>query len=542
MGSKKIIRGLLVCLAAFLVFGSAILATKALKDAYQLASDAGLKQAAGVYSHYYQLMQPEKLKPKNEKVSVSFLFQKFIYGLQALDEGTSILNPALGYQVFVFNHKGGVVGEIDISAAWDGGLETRPPINKVNDLQEQLIKSSVGDDLAKFFRNPDSEILVEVPYGPGESPDGFFNRVLNPTQRYLLTPMLRPEDESSTKHGIIITRSTKTLNAQSTIMREALQENLTYLVGYSLIALLLFVLLLRVLNRLINQKTIAEGWHHFSHDVGTPISNIKRHTRQLARESGISPRYDNDKERQYRNDKERQYLSRVYSDMKPLDRQQLERESGISPRYDERFMKPLEGKQRSIVVISKAIDHIEEALNQQKMLMIHGEDGVLKLEPLALTPIIEEATQNIAMIDRLTSRHLPLIRPRYSDTSLQIKANKTSMLRAITNLIKNAIEFSPINGTIQLLVYKEGHDVVITIYDQGAGISEEVESTLGQGKSAPREGGEVGQGLGLTIVEKAMKVHGGELVWPRNRADQQGTEVSIKLPILRSTTISSISP
>jgi len=127
-----------------------------------------------------------------------------------------------------------------------------------------------------------------------------------------------------------------------------------------------------------------------------------------------------------------------------------------------------------------------------------------------------------------------IIRPSYDNKTTTILANKTSLLRAIVNLIKNAIDFSPKGGHIEVFIVEQGEFVVITVKDMGVGISEEVKGDFGTGKSAPRADGEVGQGLGLNIVEKVMKAHNGKLIWPRNRADIQGAEVSLELPIYRA--------
>jgi len=233
---------------------------------------------------------------------------------------------------------------------------------------------------------------------------------------------------------------------------------------------------MKALNRLINQKTIADGWRQFSHDVGTPITNIKRHAKKI------------------------------------LD-------SGQGG--------------RSILVIFNAVDNIEEALNQQRILT-RGDEYLASVEPINVKSLIVEATQNVAMKERLRLQGVPIIRPSYDNKTTTILANKTSLLRAIVNLIKNAIDFSPKGGHIEVFIVEQGEFVVITVKDMGVGISEEVKGDFGTGKSAPRADGEVGQGLGLNIVEKVMKAHNGKLIWPRNRADIQGAEVSLELPIYRA--------
>jgi len=474
INSKRILRGLLIFLALLMIVGSAVLTTKALRDAYQLASDAGLKQAAEVYSNIYQVMQAAKIKPENAEKTIDEIFQDFVYKFRALNKGSSILGPVLGYQVYIFNDEGIVVSSINSGPVKDE-LESAPATNKLKNKLEQLVKGNIGN-LSNFLRDPNATKLVESAFETGESPDGFFNKLLNPNSRYVLAPIFRINDGSPTNQGIIITRSNQLLITQGTIIKEKLQENLAYLVGYSLIALLLFILLLKALNRLINQKAIAEGWRQFSHDVDTPITNIKRHAEKiLAADKGG----------------------------------------------------------RSIKVIFNAVDNIEEALNQQRILT-RGDEYLASVEPINIKSLIVEATQNVAMKERFRRQGVSTIKPSYDNQNTTILANKTSLLRAIVNLIKNAIDFSPQDGKIDVFVTEQGDFVVITIQDMGVGISEEVKDAFGSEASSPRADGEVGQGLGLTIVEKVMKAHNGELIWPKNRADRQGAEVSLKLPIYRA--------
>lgn len=104
-------------------------------------------------------------------------------------------------------------------------------------------------------------------------------------------------------------------------------------------------------------------------------------------------------------------------------------------------------------------------------------------------------------------------------------------MRAIINLLNNAIDFSA-KGNVQIIVTVQKKWLVITILDTGTSITDEVCAVFGSGQSSPRPiTGEVGNGLGLNIVERVMEEHDGEFVWPKNRANQQGTEVSIKFPI-----------
>lgn len=469
--SKWFLRSLLCLLALLMVLGSAWLLTNALRDAYRLASDAALEQAAKAYSNSYQIIKTYKAKPIGLNKTLDEMVKDIVYEIQSTIKDSSLL----GYKVYIFNSEGRVIASINKEVR--GGLEkgVSTEVDKSIVKIEALIKDKIPN-LSNFLANQNLTKLIETSFEEGEGPTGFFDNLLTPQSRYIFMPVFN--QNKSTNSGIAITRTKQLLNASSTIIRLKIQENLLYLAGYSLAGILLFALLLGALNRLIRSKIeldhtteIVTGWRQFSHDVDTPLDIITRHAKDI---------YDAG-------------------------------QGGESP-----------------LIILNEVDNIEEALNQQRVFARGGND-VGFVEEVDVKALILEIITNITIEDKLKRAKIRLTHD-LNDGCI-VKINKTSVMRAIINLLNNAIDFSP-KGAIQIIVTKQNKWLVITILDTGTGITDEVSASFGTEQSASRPNTEeAGQGLGLSIVGKVMEAHDGEFVWPKNRAGQQGTEVSIKFPI-----------
>jgi signal transduction histidine kinase len=88
------------------------------------------------------------------------------------------------------------------------------------------------------------------------------------------------------------------------------------------------------------------------------------------------------------------------------------------------------------------------------------------------------------------------------------------MREAIDNLVSNAVKYSPLGGTIELLVAQEPGSIVVEVRDQGAGLSpEDISRLFGrfQRLSAKPTAGETSTGLGLSIVKRIVDLHGGRI-------------------------------
>ncbi|HBR94613.1 MAG TPA: two-component system sensor histidine kinase CreC [Opitutae bacterium] len=104
---------------------------------------------------------------------------------------------------------------------------------------------------------------------------------------------------------------------------------------------------------------------------------------------------------------------------------------------------------------------------------------------------------------------------------------------ALNNLLQNAIDFSPLEGRIEIRAWLEARQVVISICDEGPGIPEfALERIFDRFYSLPRPHSERrSSGLGLCFAREAVELHRGSLQ-VGNREDQAGAEAVIRLPQL----------
>lgn len=117
-----------------------------------------------------------------------------------------------------------------------------------------------------------------------------------------------------------------------------------------------------------------------------------------------------------------------------------------------------------------------------------------------------------------------------TDAPAIVAGNELLLERALDNLIANAIKFSPVGARVELSSHSGDAQVDLTIRDHGPGVPPaELDSLfrpLFRGSNAARAGG---HGLGLAIVQRVVRAHGGEI--HANNADGGGLIVHLHLPL-----------
>jgi len=93
-------------------------------------------------------------------------------------------------------------------------------------------------------------------------------------------------------------------------------------------------------------------------------------------------------------------------------------------------------------------------------------------------------------------------------------ADRIMLISVIQNLVGNAIKFTRKNGTVKISACEHGEDIVISVEDDGVGMSKEVKDklfTLDKGHTTRGTAGERGTGFGLIIAKEMVKKMGGEI-------------------------------
>jgi two-component system, sensor histidine kinase and response regulator len=155
-----------------------------------------------------------------------------------------------------------------------------------------------------------------------------------------------------------------------------------------------------------------------------------------------------------------------------------------------------------------------------------------RFEPQLTT--VDAAGSAIASVrlfeDRVRHKQLE-IQTNFPDESLIAHADAHAMDQIFSNLISNAVKFSPSGKKIYVAVRGNGHYVECSIRDEGPGFTDMDKTRMFRryGRlSARPTGGETSTGLGLSIVRKLVLAMNGELTC--ESAPGQGATFTFRLP------------
>jgi two-component system OmpR family sensor kinase/two-component system sensor histidine kinase QseC len=100
----------------------------------------------------------------------------------------------------------------------------------------------------------------------------------------------------------------------------------------------------------------------------------------------------------------------------------------------------------------------------------------------------------------------------------------------LRNLLSNAILYTPDGGHVELLVQRQGDELVLTIDDSGKGIPEEERERAFERFNRLDQHGCEGVGLGLSIVEQVVQLHGAKIRLADSPLGGLRVEVSFQRP------------
>jgi two-component system heavy metal sensor histidine kinase CusS len=112
----------------------------------------------------------------------------------------------------------------------------------------------------------------------------------------------------------------------------------------------------------------------------------------------------------------------------------------------------------------------------------------------------------------------------------EIYADPVLFERAVSNLVDNALRFTPENGSIQITLAEHATDFEVAVRDNGCGIApEHLPRVFDRFYRAEPSRGADGAGLGLALVKSIVELHGGSATIQSEMG--RGTTVTLSFPI-----------
>ena len=161
----------------------------------------------------------------------------------------------------------------------------------------------------------------------------------------------------------------------------------------------------------------------------------------------------------------------------------------------------------------------------------------LNIRPFDLISMIDDLL--LPFISFVKHRHITL-QACYHLKGLSVNADPTYLHRVLTNLLANAVKFTPDGGHIRLyaarLVDNKGKvQLYLSVSDTGCGIPEKYLPQIfdsffqAQNKVTYPVFGQTGTGIGLNVCKRIVALHGGVISAKNNRAG--GTSFRVLLPM-----------
>lgn len=225
-------------------------------------------------------------------------------------------------------------------------------------------------------------------------------------------------------------------------------------------------------------------------------------------------------------------LSQAFNRMSSALRQQESNRAVLLAGVSHDLRTPLS---RLRLALEMSSGHIDPAVREGMQADIEDMDSIINQfldfarDAAAETP---EARANLnalveSLVDRYRRRGQPVEAHLAALPPLYLKP--TAVQRMITNLVDNALRYG--RGLVEIETGREGDMAVLRVLDRGPGIpAQEVERVMQPFTRLEQARSDVqGAGLGLAIVDRVARMHGGELrLVPR---DGGGLEARVELPL-----------
>lgn len=223
--------------------------------------------------------------------------------------------------------------------------------------------------------------------------------------------------------------------------------------------------------------------------------------------------------------------------------------SGIAHDFNNSLM-PIMGYSDLLLTVPDMLKDYEKAKKYLELIRTSSEDAKEVVDRLRSFYRSSSGNEVFTRVDlnNLINQVVNLTKPKWKDQALSngvtikvltdlddipfISGIESELREAITNLILNSVDAIELNGTITLRTRSDGEKVILSIIDDGHGMSEDVLMRCFDPFFTTK--GENGTGLGLSIVYGVVQRHKGTIEVKSSLGE--GTTFTISFPALKIDT------
>jgi signal transduction histidine kinase len=162
---------------------------------------------------------------------------------------------------------------------------------------------------------------------------------------------------------------------------------------------------------------------------------------------------------------------------------------------------------RARTIMSRQVDQLRR-ITDDLLDAVQMQRGTFTLNrvPLDVVALVSDCVD--ATRGRVEDRHQRLTFSSPGRPQL-ISADPSRICQIVSNLLDNAVKYTPTGGTIDVTVSNDGERVVLHVRDSGRGIAPEHLPHIFKAFAGARSGDGAGLGIGLSVVKRLTEAHGG---------------------------------
>lgn len=179
--------------------------------------------------------------------------------------------------------------------------------------------------------------------------------------------------------------------------------------------------------------------------------------------------------------------------------------------------------------IVREAQRIQELVDRMmELTALESRRGLEAPAPVELAPLLNELA---ASAQSVAAKRGVKIVVQAADADTHVDGDAFLLQRAVSNLLDNAIDFSPEGGTVTLALARQGRNAQVSVHDQGPGIPDYAQPKVFEKfySLARPHSRKKSTGLGLSFVSEIASLHEGRIAL--TNASDGGAVATLSLPL-----------